>query len=88
MSGVRDLVFFLAQAVLPDCKFIDVTEREDNDQLVFDISVPEDEVGRLIGRHGRIIQSIRSVAKAVAKRKGIHINIEVIGRIDQPEVSG
>lgn len=77
---MRDLVSFLARSVLPDCDAIEVTQTDRDGQYVVDIIVPEADVGRLIGRHGRIIQSIRSVAKAVAKKRGVHVSVEVIGR--------
>ena len=85
---MRDLVMYLTQAVLPECQDIVVEEHWRDGQYIYDVTVPEEDVGKLIGRHGRIIQSIRAVAKAVAMRQGIHVNIEVKSRSDRQEVTG
>jgi len=50
----------------------------DRDALILEITVNPDDVGKLIGRRGRIIRSLRTLAKAAGQRDGKTIMVEVV----------
>jgi predicted RNA-binding protein YlqC (UPF0109 family) len=54
-----------------------VVEGWEGKTAVYDISVPEDDRGRLIGREGRTIRALRAFAGAAAAARGKHVNIRV-----------
>ncbi len=56
---------------------LDATEQEDGSLLV-EITVNEEDAGKVIGRQGRVIKSIRTLARAVASREGISVEVELI----------
>lgn len=64
--AVRDLLETLASAVVENRDEVRVTETEDNGAIVLELSVHEDDYGRVIGRNGRTAQAIRTVVKAAA----------------------
>ena len=58
---------------------VEVTEVEgDEDSLVLELTVHPDDVGKVIGRRGRIIRAIRSLAKAAGQKQGTSVSVEVI----------
>jgi len=60
----------------PDAVEIDVTERRDDVQLLVHAS-PGD-MGRLIGKRGRVIQALRQVVRAAGAAEGIKANVDVV----------
>src|SRR4051812_50033922 len=63
---MRDLVEFLARALVENPDAVEVTEVEENGDLVVEVTVGGDDLGRLIGKGGRVANAIRTVAKAAS----------------------
>jgi len=51
----------------------------DDDVFHVDITVADEEVGRVIGRRGRMIKAIRTLARAAGSQAGISVDVEVLG---------
>jgi predicted RNA-binding protein YlqC (UPF0109 family) len=75
---MRELVEFLARALVEDPDSVQVAEVEENGDLVLEISVGGDDLGRLIGRGGRVANAIRTVAKAASTRTERRVLVEFI----------
>jgi predicted RNA-binding protein YlqC (UPF0109 family) len=75
---MRDLVEYLTRALVDDPDAVSVEEVEENGDLVLEISVAEDDVGRVIGRGGRIANAIRTVAKAAAVREDRRVIVDIL----------
>jgi predicted RNA-binding protein YlqC (UPF0109 family) len=75
---MRELVEFLARALVSDPDSVQVAEVEENGDLVLEISVGGDDLGRLIGRGGRVANAIRTVAKAASTRAERRVLVEFI----------
>ena len=75
---MRELVEFLVRALVEDPDAVRVEEFEENGDIVLEVSVAEDDVGRVIGRGGRIANAIRTVAKAAATREGTRVIVEIV----------
>ncbi|MBR5259316.1 MAG: KH domain-containing protein [Eggerthellaceae bacterium] len=56
---------------------IDAFETDD-DVIVVEIRVNEDDAGKVIGRQGRVIKAIRTLARAAASREGVQVEVELI----------
>jgi predicted RNA-binding protein YlqC (UPF0109 family) len=67
---VRDLVEFLARALVSEPDAVKVEEIDDNGAIVLEVSVGDDDLGRLIGRGGRVANAIRTLAKAAGRASG------------------
>ena len=67
---MRDLVEFLCRALAEDPDSVRVEEIADDGGIVLEVSVDDGDLGRLIGRGGRVANAIRTVAKAAARAGG------------------
>ena len=51
----------------------------DGEETTLELRVAPEDMGKVIGRQGRIAKEIRTIIKSVAQRKGQHVNVEIIG---------
>lgn len=75
---MKELLVYIVQNLVDNPNEVNVTEQEKNDQIIFEIRVANSDMGKVIGRQGRIIKEIRTLMRAVAKRKGKRVSVEVI----------
>jgi predicted RNA-binding protein YlqC (UPF0109 family) len=75
---MRDLVEFLTRALVDDPDAVNVEELEEDGDIVLEITVAEDDVGRVIGRGGRIANAIRTLAKAAAVREDRRVIVDIL----------
>jgi predicted RNA-binding protein YlqC (UPF0109 family) len=75
---MRELVEFLARALVADPDAVRVDEIEENSEVVLEVHVAPDDLGRVIGRNGRVANAIRTVAKAAATREDRRVLVEII----------
>ena len=77
-ADLRSLVEFLTRDLVDRPELVSVRASE-RDRVVFiEIRVPADQVGKVIGRRGRIIGAIRTLAKAAAIRDGRRVVVEIV----------
>ena len=78
-DNVADLVEYLVAALVdnPDAIAIDVTDGEGTSLI--EVHVDPEDVGKVIGRHGRVIKAVRTLARACAARDDLAADVEVIG---------
>ena len=76
---MEDLLEFLARALVdqPDQVSVEGFD-EDDGTIVLEIHVADDDVGKIIGRGGRTISSVRTVMRAVASRQDERVLVDVI----------
>jgi predicted RNA-binding protein YlqC (UPF0109 family) len=75
---MRDLVEFLVRALVDDPNAVSVEELETNGDIVLEVRVAEDDLGRVIGREGRVANAIRTIAKAAATVEGGRVMVEIV----------
>jgi predicted RNA-binding protein YlqC (UPF0109 family) len=75
---MRELVEFLARALVEDPDAVEVTEVTENGDLVLEVTVGGDDLGRVIGRGGRVANAIRTVTKAAATGSDRRVLVEFI----------
>jgi predicted RNA-binding protein YlqC (UPF0109 family) len=75
---MRDLVEYLTRALVDDPDAVTVEEVEEDGDIVLEITVAEDDVGRVIGRGGRIANAIRTIAKAAAVREDRRVIVDIL----------
>ena len=75
---MRDLVEYLTRALVDDPDAVSVEEVEEDGDIVLEITVAEDDVGRVIGRGGRIANALRTVAKAAAVREDRRVIVDIL----------
>lgn len=78
-DNVADLVEYLVASLVdnPDAIAIDVTDGEGTSLI--EVHVDPNDVGKVIGRRGRVIKAIRTLARACAARDELVADVEVVG---------
>jgi predicted RNA-binding protein YlqC (UPF0109 family) len=75
---MRELVEFLARALVEEPDAVEVEELEENGDIVLEVTVADDDLGRVIGRGGRVANALRTVAKAAATRAERRVIVEIL----------
>ena len=75
---MKELVEFIAQSLVDDPTQVRVTEIEGNREIRIELRVAEGDQGRVIGRNGRIANSMRSLLRVVASRKGVRSSLDIV----------
>ena len=76
---VADLVEYIVCGLVDDedAVSLDVTDGEDGSLI--EVSCAESDAGRIIGRRGRTIKAIRTLARALGQRVGTSVEVEILG---------
>ena len=75
---MKELLTYIVQNLVEIPDEVSVTEREANGETVFEVRVADGDMGKVIGRQGRIVKEIRILMKAVAQRKGKKVSVEIM----------
>lgn len=75
---MRELVEYLARALVDDPDAVRVEEIAEDDATVLEVHVAPDDLGRVIGRSGRVANAIRTVAKAAATHEDKRVLVEIV----------
>ena len=76
---MRELLDFLARSLVENPDEVEVNEVEEIDgEVVLELEVAEDDLGRVIGRGGRVANALRSVMKAAATREDKRVVVDIL----------
>ncbi|HEX6688393.1 MAG TPA: KH domain-containing protein [Solirubrobacterales bacterium] len=75
---MTELLEFLVRALVEDPDAVEVEELEEDGDLIYEISVAEGDLGRVIGKGGRVANAIRTVAKAAAVRLDRRVIVDIL----------
>lgn len=75
---MKKLVEVIAKSLVSHPEQVRVDERREDSQLVLELHVAEDDMGKVIGRQGRIAKALRTVVKAAATRENTKVTVEII----------
>ncbi|MBQ7144280.1 MAG: KH domain-containing protein [Oscillospiraceae bacterium] len=75
---MKELLTYLIQNLVDHPDEVTVTEHESGGGTVFEVRVADGDMGKVIGRQGRIIKEVRVLMKAIAQRKGKKVSVEVL----------
>ena len=76
---MKELVELLVRSLVKNPDQACVTERIENDTWIYEVTVAQEDMGKVIGKQGRIAKAIRTVAKAAATRDNRRVMMEIIG---------
>jgi len=76
---LKDLLILLTKSIVDLPEEVSISEVEGEKAVVYEIKVAESDVGKVIGKHGRIINAIRTIVRAAAVKEGKKVSIELIG---------
>ena len=75
---MKELLLYMAKNLVDDPEAVTVTETFDNDGKLLELHVAPGDMGKVIGRQGRIAKEIRTIVKTVAQRTGEKVTVEIV----------
>lgn len=75
---MKELLTYIVQNLVDNPDEVSITESQNGGETVFEVRVAEGDMGKVIGRQGRIVKEIRILMKAVAQRKGKKVSVEIL----------
>lgn len=76
---IADLVEYLVVNIVDDADAVSLEVIDGEASSTIEVNVADDDVAKVIGRHGRTIKAIRTLARALAARLGASVEVEVMG---------
>lgn len=73
----KDLVEYLVKSLVDDKESVSLTETDTDGKLVITIKVASSDMGRVIGKDGRIIKSIREIVRAYSAKNGVKVSVDI-----------
>jgi hypothetical protein len=74
----RDLVEYIAKSLVDDPSSVTVNVIEGEQSTILELRVGADDVGKVIGKHGRIAKAVRTVLNAAASKSSKRIHLEIL----------
>jgi len=75
---MKELLIYIAQNLVEHPDQVSVTEVDKGGETVLELRVAPTDMGKVIGRQGRIAKEIRSLVRSVAQRKGVRISVDIV----------
>lgn len=75
---MKALVEFMAKSLVDHQDQVHVAEIPSGRLTVYELEVAEDDVGKVIGRQGRVVRAMRTLLKAAATRTGARVDLDVV----------
>ncbi len=74
---MKELVEFLARSIVEDPDAVEVEEERDGDWVVYHLYVADNDMGKVIGKQGRIANAMRTLLKIAATRRGVRVSLDI-----------
>ena len=74
---MKELIEFIAKSIAAQPDMVVVTEEEEEDQIRLILQVADEDKGKVIGREGRVAQSMRTLLRVVAVKQGFRVTLEI-----------
>ena len=75
---MKELVEFIAKSLVDNPEEVEIRQIENDRGIVLELKVAADDMGKVIGKQGKIAKSIRTLTKAAAAKEGKRVNVEII----------
>ena len=74
---MKDLVEYIAKSIVSSPDEVSIKEKEEDGRLFLKLEVAPDDKGKVIGRQGRVAQSIRSLLRVAAVKEGTRVTLDI-----------
>ncbi len=75
---MKEIVEVIAKSLVDHPESVVVEEKEEGHQLLLELHVATDDMGKVIGKQGRIAKALRTVVKAAAMRENKKVTVEIV----------
>ena len=77
-SAFTDLVEYVVKSIVDNPDQVTVAEFDEPGSITLEVSVAESDMGRVIGRRGSVVNSIRSLVQVLAAKQGKRVSLEIV----------
>ena len=74
---MEELIQFIAESIVDDPSEVSVNRIEENNPITVELSVADEDMGKVIGKRGRIAKAIRTVVNAAAAKEGTNVKVDI-----------
>lgn len=74
---MKEFVEYIAKGIVDDPAMVRVTEDRHGDRVTVSLEVAEEDMGKVIGKQGRIAHALRNLVKVVAMQEGVRAQLEI-----------
>jgi predicted RNA-binding protein YlqC (UPF0109 family) len=74
---MKDLLEFIVKSLVDDPLQVEITEVQRDRAVILKLRVAPEDMGRIIGKNGRVVNSIRALLRVAAAREGRRVDLEV-----------
>ncbi len=74
----RDLVDYMVKSLVDHPDQVEITEVEGEKSTILELKVTKEDIGKVIGKHGRIARAIRTIINASATKSGKRVVLEIL----------
>ncbi len=78
MIEIKEVVEYLVKRIVDKPEEVEIAEKRGGQVIIFEIRVNKQDFGKILGKHGKNIQAIRTLVSAVSGKLGIRTIIEII----------
>ena len=75
---MKELVEYIAKSLVDDPSQVQVTEIEGAASVILELSVAPEDMGRVIGRNGRVANAMRTLLRVIAAKQGKRVTLEIV----------
>jgi len=75
---MKALIEFIAKSLVEHPEQVEVQESGNDDHIRIELSVAKDDMGRVIGKGGKVANSIRAILRVAAEREGKQVTLDVV----------
>jgi len=75
---MKDLLLYIARNLVDNPDAVSVTETQGSQELTLELRVAPEDMGKVIGRQGRIAKEIRTVIRSCAQREGVKVSVDIM----------
>jgi len=76
--NMKELIEYMAKALVDDPDQVRVEEIEGTNATIYELSVAAEDMGRVIGKQGRVANAMRTLLRAAAARQGRRVTLEIV----------
>jgi predicted RNA-binding protein YlqC (UPF0109 family) len=75
---MKELLLYIARNLVDDPDAVTVTEVQGEQEVTLELHVAPDDMGKVIGRQGRIAKEIRTVVRSYAQKTGVKVSVDIV----------
>ena len=75
---MKELVMYIVKALVDNPDEVTVEETMSKDEIILKLKVSQDDVGKVIGKQGRIAKAIRTVLKSAGNKENVKVSLEIL----------